>query len=209
MKYFLLILFCPFFLFAQSEFLEGQSGIKADFMYSGQKDYKAAGGGFGFSIMSRVDLGYQSANSSYKELYSPEASSKLVYAAVNVKSKKSNFKFLLGYSESKISDRYKGKISFRGPIISFNVCAKMTENELIALMPDFGFTLGILYPSVDGISDGQDVRTAHLGLNFISKGEVVRVVVTPSIAMDLVRRENSILYGISLGLLVVLPTANE
>lgn len=202
-KLYIFILF-PFLLSAQSEFFDNASlGVKADYIFSLNRDFSGMGGGLGISLSNVVDIGFEYIKVSY-EKDDIESYSRMVYAAYNFKSNNNCLKVLLGYSHNSVNIRYfnLSLLEVTGPLLGVIVSPKIYENNSIGLLPSLSFSMAFLSSS----SKTDDVRNHNISVglefNVIPKiNKEFYFVLAPSISKSLSHSEVPLIYGINLGLL--------
>ncbi|MBL1212670.1 MAG: hypothetical protein HND52_04800 [Ignavibacteriae bacterium] len=212
MKTFLIIIFLPFIALAQSEFIKkGHFGVGANFGFVTNAVMNGSGGSFGMSIGGIGEFGAEYINAEItNESSEYSSSSTLLYIAYNVKRKnnKSNFKLLLGFMISKLSNRFENS----GIAVGFSFTIRAIETEKIMLLPALSMVYGFLeveersyygnyFPERDSYI--LNTRSISLEVNLkVKLSENMSFIIGPSIAKNLNNTENSIAYSILGGLLL-------
>ncbi|MGE5402825.1 MAG: hypothetical protein ACM3S2_20690 [Ignavibacteriales bacterium] len=185
---------------------ENHSGVKADFQYSGNNNFYGVGGSIGFSILGRVDIGFQYMEGSQFQMYDIQSTGALVYAAYNVKNKKTCIKLLAGYTQNSL-----GSIDFSGPLFGLLISPKVYENESVAIIPGAGLSFGFLSVSstksiFSDYSDIENPVNAELELNLVSKiNKYFNFIIAPSVSKNLRITDGALTYGVNLALLFAFP----
>lgn len=208
MKYFLLFLLFPFFLYAQSEFIDSSDfAVKVGFNYSGSDIFTGRGVDISGSILGIFDLGLQYANSETSN--SPfKSSGNLYYIAFNTKrgSSRNCIKILLGYVDETVTNEFYPDFRVTGPVAGLDLFLKVSENETVTFMPDLGVMYGFLSVDTKGIyniSGLDDARSIFLDLNFkINLSNQYHMLFTPSVSKDLVNSDNPLMFGVEVGFLL-------
>jgi hypothetical protein len=208
MKYFLLLLLLPFFLHAQSEFIDSSSfAVKVGFDYSGNDNFTGRGADLSASIFGIFDLGLQYAYS--ETSLSPfKSSGNLYYIAFNSKRANSRncIKILLGYVDETVTNEFYPDFRVTGPVAGLDLFLKVAENENVTFMPGLGVLYGFLSVDTKGIyntSGFDDTRNIFLDLNFkVNLSNQYHFIITPSVSKDLVNSDNPLMLGIEVGFLI-------
>jgi hypothetical protein len=207
---FLYIILIPFVLYAQSEIItDSRFAVKADLIYSTNNNFSGTGGNMGFSFFNSADIGFEYLKGSYNPEYNMESSATTFYAAYNFRIKNNCIRLLAGYAQNTV-DYYSSTLNISGTILSLVLYNKIYENESLILIPGAGFSIGFLSVSngskYNDYSKMENPKSAGLDFNVVSKiNNKFYLVIDPSLSKDLVNQDNSLIIGISLGLLFRVP----
>lgn len=178
--------------------------MKADYIFSLNKDFSGMGVGLGISLSNVVDIGFEYIKTSYEPKYEIESYSRMVYAAYNFRSDNNCLKVLLGYSHNSVNTRQfnLSLLEVTGPLLGIIVSPKIYENNSIGLHPSLNFSMSFLSSS-SRMDDGRNHNiSVGLKFNVIPKiNKEFYFVLAPSISKSLSHSEVPLIYGINVGLL--------
>lgn len=210
MKYFYILLLYPYLLYAQSEIIsDSRFAVKADLVYSTNNNFTGTGGDMGLSFFNSADIGFEYLKGSYNPEYHMESSATTLYAAYNFKIKNNCIRLLAGYARNTVN-YYSSTLNISGTVLGLVIYTKIYENESLILIPGAGFSIGFLSVSngskYTDYSKIENPKSAGLDFNVVSKiNNKFYLVIEPSLSKDLVNSDNSLIIGISFGLLFRVP----
>lgn len=203
-KFYIFVLF-PFILSAQSEFFNDASlGLKADYIFTINKDFYGRGGGLGFSFSNVVDVGLEYNRISYQSKYNITYDNSFVYGAYNFRSGINCLKIFLGYAYNSANTKplNLSLLQLTGPVVGVNISPKIYESNSIKLIPSLSFSMAFL-SSAYKVDDGSNHNISiGITLNTVSKvSNRLGFYLSPGISKSLTRTKESLIYNLSAGLL--------
>ena len=212
MKFIKDLLFCPFLLFAQTEFVTNSNlAVEADFNYSISTDYSSKGPGFGLSFYDKVDLGFEYNKLTDINHDDISISETVIYLAYNFKEANNCLKVLGGYSSYSFENNLLSGLDIDGPFFGVIISPKIINNESFCLMPSFGFSMTFLSDAKTTTGDliystDQTNVNVKLELNLISHiNDKFYLFIAPSVSKDLSNSKIPFAFGFNFGALLNFP----
>ncbi len=209
MKFLAIFFFTSTLIFSQGEFIyNGNFGLGINYNYSGNEVFTGSGVSAGISIWGKLDLGIDYASGKTKiPFYSNDlkSSSTLLHIGYNAKLKsRGNLKIMLGYLKTTSDLIFASGIEAEGFALGLLFNYKILDAEKFIIMPGMGIIYGFVSANSDTRGHPSTIESRNLGLeiNLVAQlSNTVKIILTPSLTVDLIGEENTSTPGIKVGLL--------
>lgn len=209
MKSLAIFFFSSALVFSQGEHIyNGNFGFGVNYSYSGNEVFTGSGLSVGISIWGKLDLGFEYATGKTNIKYYEsdlQSVSTMFHIGYNAKLKtRGNLKIVLGYLNATSDMIFASGIEAKGFALGLLFNYKILDTEKFIIMPGMGIIYGFVSATSDTKGHQSTIESRNLGLEInlvLPIANSLKIILTPSLSVDLIGEEKTSTPGISVGLL--------